>query len=338
MTDKSRKLPKRNTRMLDFIVNAKAGNGKALSEKGKIEKILKERGVKHGFHITDAPKNAITLARKLCQSGATDVIAVGGDGTANEVLNGLSIETANFGIIPCGSGNDFATSANIPKDTEKALEVILNGTPRPTDFLVCDGVRGLNAIGTGIDVDILERTAKNKLLKGKIKYFASLIVSLLKYKFCEFKIKAVEKFCENENATPLENGDDTESEAAATLCETAQKKSPFLAGEERGALIACCGNGKKIGGGIPVCPEAVIDDGKMDLVIVNALNRSRIPGALVKLMKGKILSLDVCDFDKVDHAALEFDKKPPIQIDGEIYYDLNFDVHVEKGKLSLYRP
>lgn len=323
--------------MLDFIINAKAGNGKALAEKNKIEKLLKEREVKHRFHITAAPKNAIDITRRLCQDGATDVIAVGGDGTANEVLNGLAIETASFGIIPCGSGNDFAAVANIPKDTEKALELILNGSPRPTDFLVCDGVRGLNAIGTGIDVDILERTAKNKLFKGKIKYFASLIVSLLKYKFCEFKIKAVEKAEEViENVLAAEACEN--AEAAATLCEDSQKKSPFISGEKRGALIACCGNGKRIGGGIPVCPEAAIDDGKMDLVIVNALKRSRIPGALIKLMQGKILSLDVCDFAHADRAALEFDKKPPIQIDGEIYYDLNFDVHIEKGKLSLYRP
>ncbi len=316
--------------MLDFIINAKAGNGKALSEKGKIEKILKARGVAHEFHVTQAPKNAIDLSRKLCENGATDVIAVGGDGTANEVLNGLITERTNFGIIPCGSGNDFATTVNIPKDTEKALDVILSGTTKPTDFLVCDGVRGLNAIGTGIDVDILERTAKNKILKGKIKYFVSLIVSLIKFKFYNFKIKEINGA--NESKAPIS---DENADAAAT---DVQKNFPFIAGEKRSAMIACCGNGKKIGGGIPVCPEAAVDDGKIDLVIVNELKRSRIPNALINLMKGKILSLDFCDFGRVDRIALEFEKKPPVQIDGEIYYDLNFDVHVEKGKLKLYRP
>lgn len=329
--------------MLDLIINAKAGNGKALAEKSKIEKFLTERGVKHRFHVTTAPKNAVEITKGLCQNGATDVIAVGGDGTANEVLNGLvTLNETNFGIIPCGSGNDFAATVGIPKNTEKALDIILNGKTKPTDFFVCDGVRGLNAVGTGIDVDILERTAKNKVLKGKIKYFASLIVSLMKFDFCNFKLKKCGDF---NSAEQNENESSLLSAAATDVC-----NPTFVAGNDdcanlanendkkRCALIACCGNGKRIGGGIPVCPEAVADDGKLDFIIVNSMKRSRIPGALVKLMRGKILSLDFCEFKRVDEVVLSFDKKPPVQIDGEIYYDLDFNVHVEKGKLKLYRP
>lgn len=329
--------------MLDFIVNVKAGNGKALAQKSKIEKLLLLRGIKHRFHETSAPKNAVEITKNLCENGATDVIAVGGDGTANEVLNGLNVSTTNFGIIPCGSGNDFAATVGIPKNTEKALDIILSGKTKPTDFFVCDGVRGLNAVGTGIDVDILERTAKNKILKGKIKYFASLIVSLMKFDFCEFKIKKCGDF-----TSPEQNENQTSVFAAATdICDgelgkndqsgTAEKGN-FLSGEKRSALIACCGNGKRIGGGISVCPEAYVDDGKLDFIIVDSMKRSRIPGALVKLMQGKILSLDECGFKRVDEAVLSFDKKPPVQIDGEIYYDLEFNVHVEKGKLKLFRP
>lgn len=330
--------------MLDFIVNVKAGNGKALAQKSKIEKLLLSHGVKHRFHETTAPKSAIEITKNLCENGATDVIAVGGDGTANEVLNGLNVSTTNFGIIPCGSGNDFAATVGIPKNTEKALDIILSGKTKPTDFFVCDGVRGLNAVGTGIDVDILERTAKNKILKGKIKYFASLIVSLMKFDFCEFKLKKCGDFTgseQNENQTSVF------AAAATDICDSEPEKSDrlgtaekgnFLNGEKRSALIACCGNGTRIGGGISVCPEARVDDGKLDFIIVNSMKRSRIPGALVKLMQGKILSLNECEFKRVDEAVLSFDKKPPVQIDGEIYYDLEFDVHVEKGKLKLFRP
>ena len=230
---------------------------------------------------------------------------MGGDGTMNEVLNGLTnLETVRYGIIPCGSGNDFAGSANIPLDVSAALDIILNGTTKPTDFLVCDGVRGLNAIGTGIDVEILRRCEKSKILKGKLKYFNSLLISLIKFKFYEFF---------NEKLPPE------------------QKKA-------RKTLIDCCGNGKKIGGGIPICPEASIDDGKMDLVIVNELKRIRIPGALIKLMKGKILKEDFCDFSLEDDVSFSFSNSPAIQIDGEIYENLKFDIHVEKRKLNLYRP
>lgn len=292
-------------RMLDFIINERAGNGKALSAKNQIQKILEEKGIPHRFHFTERSKHAIEISREICLAGGTDVIAMGGDGTMNEVLNGLTnLETVRYGIIPCGSGNDFAGSANIPLDVSAALDIILNGTTKPTDFLVCDGVRGLNAIGTGIDVEILRRCEKSKILKGKLKYFNSLLISLIKFKFYEFF---------NEKLPPE------------------QKKA-------RKTLIVCCGNGKKIGGGIPICPEASIDDGKMDLVIVNELKRIRIPGALIKLMKGKILKEDFCDFSLEDDVSFSFSNSPAIQIDGEIYENLKFDIHVEKRKLNLYRP
>lgn len=325
--------------MLDIILNGKAGNGKALNEKNKIEKLLNEKNVEHRFHFTSGRKDATKITRELCLNGATDVIAMGGDGTANEVLNGLTnLENVRFGIIPCGSGNDFADTVKIPLKPEKALEIILNETAKPTDFLVCDGVRGLNVIGTGIDVEILERTEKNKVLKGKIKYMVSLIISLIKFKFYNFKLK----FAGNYEALPNDNANEKAEDMGKTEAAVADPDGNPVASEkeapDRSALIVCCGNGRKIGGGIPICPEAIVDDGKMDFLIINRMKKSRIPHALVKLMKGKILTESFSEFKRVDKATLFFEKTPAIQIDGEIYYDLNFDVHIEKGKLNLYRP
>lgn len=326
--------------MLDIILNGKAGNGKALNEKNKIEKLLREKNVEHRFHFTAGRKDATKIARKLCLNGATDIIAMGGDGTANEVLNGLeNLENVRFGIIPCGSGNDFADTVKIPLKPEKALEIILNESAKPTDYLVCDGVRGLNVIGTGIDVEILERTEKNKVLKGKIKYMVSLIISLIKFKFYDFKLKFAGDYEQEKEQNLLQTTESKEA-AATEITDVTAKKSNEKTGADanRSALIVCCGNGRKIGGGIPICPEAIVDDGKMDFLIINRMKKSRIPHALVKLMKGKILTENFSDFSRVDKAVLQFEKTPAIQIDGEIYYDLNFDVHIEKGKLNLYRP
>lgn len=329
--------------MLDIILNGKAGNGKALNEKNKIEKLLCEKNVEHRFHFTAGRKDATKIARELCLNGATDIIAMGGDGTANEVLNGLeNLENVRFGIIPCGSGNDFADTVKIPLKPEKALEIILNESAKPTDYLVCDGVRGLNVIGTGIDVEILERTEKNKVLKGKIKYMVSLIISLIKFKFYDFKLKFAGDYEQEKEQNLLQTTKNTEAAATETTDVTAktpdEKAGDKTGDANRSALIVCCGNGRKIGGGIPICPEAIVDDGKMDFLIINRMKKSRIPHALVKLMKGKILTENFSDFSRVDKAVLQFEKTPAIQIDGEIYYDLNFDVHIEKGKLNLYRP
>ena len=71
-----------------------------------------------------------------------------------------------MGVIPCGSGNDLAAAAGIPATPEGALDVLLETEARPTDYLECSGVRGLNIIGAGIDADILRRSYRAKVLKG----------------------------------------------------------------------------------------------------------------------------------------------------------------------------
>ena len=194
--------------MYDLIINPHASRGKAAKKAQKVIGILNEKGVEFAAHYTAREKEAIEIAKELSEKGATDIIALGGDGTLNEVLNGIDPEKVNLGLIPCGTGNDFAAAAKIPLDTEKALDIILNDSPKSTDYMVCGGVRGINVIGTGIDVDILKRCRRARFFKGKLQYVISLIVSLMKFKFYKFKIV---------------RGEQT---------------------EEKDALIACVGNGR----------------------------------------------------------------------------------------------
>ena len=290
--------------MLHFIYNPIAGKGKSAQFRAALEAKLKALGLVHVFHETQGRRDAIDIARRLTESGeALDLVAMGGDGTLNEVLNGITNPAkVRLGIVPCGSGNDFAAVAGIPDTPEGALKLLTEGKTKPTDFLECGGVRGINAIGTGIDVDILHRYGRMKLLKGSAAYLASLVLTLVSFKPKDFRELAA-------------NGE-----------------------KKHRALIACCGNGQRIGGGIPVCPEAKIDDGLMDIVIVDDISRPAIPGAFVKLMKRKILELPTTAFRRDSALRLAADGPMPIQIDGEIYEDLPFDVKVVSGVLRIFRP
>ena len=289
--------------MIEIIVNPVANGKKAKKCAEAVKKRLIERGADFEFHYTNGPKHATEIAREL--SGKSDVIvALGGDGTINEVFNGIDTEKVKLGLIPCGSGNDFVDSARIPLSPEEAVDLILDGEAKPTDYMVCGGVRGLNIIGTGIDVDILKRCRKSKVLKGKLQYVISLVISLIKFVFYKFYI--------------IRDG-------------SAER-------EEKEALIACVGNGKRFGGGIRMCPEAEIDDGKLDFVIAGKLKKSRLPRAFMKLMKGKILEQDFTSFERVEHVRLEFDKPVTIQVDGELYDDLDFDLSIVKGGVKIFRP
>ncbi len=288
--------------MLHFICNPSSGGNGGERARQIIAPLLQD--VPHAFHITRDRGDATAIARQLTSGPEeTDIVAMGGDGTLHEVLNGLCDPfRARLGLIPCGSGNDFAAAAGIPADPARALGIIRSGEAKPTDYLECAGVRGINAIGTGIDVDILRRYAAMKRLKGSAAYLASLILTVVNY--------APKRFSEitAEGAEPHE------------------------------ALIACAANGKSFGGGIPIAPKAVIDDGLLDVVIIDGIRKIAIPGAFVRLMKRRVLELRQTVFKQQTRLNVRADVPMPLQIDGEIYENLPFDVRLIHGELRFYRP
>lgn len=288
--------------MLNFIYNPIAGKGKPQRFRAAIEARLKSLGVAYCFWETQCEKDAMRIARELTERGERYVVAMGGDGTVNEVLNGL-VDPGKvcLGLIPCGSGNDFAAAVGIPQTAEGALDVLLNGEAKPTDYLECSGIRGLNVIGAGIDVEILERSYRARWLKGSLNYFMSLIGALIHFRFYRF---------------------------AAELNDQS--------GNHNGLIVCAC-NGRHIGGGIGICPKAVVDDGLLDVVMVEDVTKSMIPGALVKLMQGRILEQRYTFHERTKRLKVDFENPTTVQIDGELYEGLPFDVRVVGNQLRMYR-
>lgn len=288
--------------MLNFIYNPIAGKGKAQRFRAAIEAKLKERGVAYHFWETTESHDGTRIARELTERGERDIIAMGGDGTVNEVLNGLEDPgKVNLGLIPCGSGNDFAGAIGIPTTPEGALEILLSEQPKYTDYMECSGIRGLNIIGAGIDVEVLKRCYKAKFLKGSLNYFVSLILSLIQFQFYHFSAKF--------------NGKNGNHEG----------------------LIVCACNGKRFGGGICICPDAAYDDGMLDIVMVENVTKPMVPGALIRLSRGKILQWSHTFHERAPRLEVAFHPAATIQIDGELYENLPFDVRVIHNKLKMYR-
>lgn len=288
--------------MLNFIYNPIAGKGRAQRFRVSIEERLKSLGVAYCFWETKCRGDAVRIARELTRRGERDIVAMGGDGTVNEVLNGLMDPgQVCLGVIPCGSGNDFAAAVGIPRTPEGALEVLLNAEARPTDYLDCSGVRGLNVIGAGIDVEILKRSNRAKWLKGSLNYFVSLLSALMHFQF--YRLNAEWNGKSSDHST----------------------------------MVICACNGRRIGGGIGICPNAVADDGLLDVVMVENVTKAMIPGALVKLMQGKILEQRYTLHDRTERIRAAFAEKTTVQVDGELYDDLPFDVRVVPNQLRMYR-
>ena len=286
------------------IANPTAGKNKFGKNLQKVEAYLTEKGVKYETHVSKAPHDATEIVKRLSAVGETEFIVVGGDGTMNEVLNGLTNPTeCHVGLVPSGTGNDFAEKVGLPYNVKEACDIILNGECKTTDYIEVNGIRCMNVAGLGIDVDVLQRCHKGKM-KGKPKYVLSLLQSLF-----SFKGYQVEITCDGETQT-------------------------------REVLIAAICNGAQFGGGIQICPAAEVDDGKLDAIIVDCIGGPiKIALAFIQLMKGKVLEYPLTTHIRCESIRF-IPKKPtscPVQLDGELYENLEFNAKICTG-LQFYRP
>ena len=283
------------------ISNPTAGKRQSSKSLETIQTVLSQSGVPFETHLSCAAGDATKIAKTLTENGVSEIIAHGGDGTLHEVLNGLTDPSAcNLGLVPAGTGNDFAEKAGISLDPQKATELILTGEAKPTDYLEVGGVRCMNVGGIGMDVDVLERCRKGKI-KGKIKYLMSLIQSLFAYKGCKVRV---------------------ESDGVS---------------EERDVLIAAFCNGSQFGGGIEICPVADVEDGKLNAMIVDCIGgKIKIIKAFLTLMKGKIMEYPQKLHFLCEKLQILPQKPCTAQLDGELYKGLDLTVSVKKG-LKFYR-
>lgn len=266
-----------------------------------VKAVFEKAGAPYEVHATVSKQDVRDATRELTSQKGNSVIVLGGDGTLHDVINAFVDFDNALGIIPLGTGNDFAESANIPFNAKKAAEIITNNPPRFVDFIEFDsGLRSLNAFGMGIDVDVLERTYSGKSVK-RSKYLHALIASLIKFKSHNFTVRY--------------NGKE----------------------EKHFGLIAAVGNGRQFGGGIKIFPEARIDDGYLDLFMVDYISKIKIIGAFVKLMRGKINKLKQATVVKVKEVEIIPDSEDfTFQADGELYQNIPVKAKIIENKLKFY--
>ena len=290
--------------MLDLIVNPIAGGkkGKKMAKNlALIEKRLKERNAEYTIRYTERVGHAKELTKELINGGATCIVAVGGDGTLHEIVNGFhSFDKCALGIIPCGTGNDFASAIGLGGTIEETVDLILDGTPKFTDFIELPTVRSINIVGMGIDVEVLKKYAALKK-KTKFGYTKCLLKTLFKFDCVNFSAEI--------------DGEKT----------------------DYNAFMACVANGSAYGGGIRICPVADPADKSLDFVAVDKLGKFKLLGALIKLKGGKILSIPQATHKKITKIKIEASLPYVVQADGELYENIPFEAEIVSDKLRIYR-
>ena len=288
---------------LQIICNPTSGNGTGKQVCSKIESLLKDKGLTAAVHFTDAPQHAERLAREAAEDQADIVIAIGGDGTLHEVAQGLADTGTALGIIPSGTGNDFVKSIHVPIDPEKALDVILTETPKPVDTVRINKKLFLNECGCGFDVMVLDYAEKaKKHVKGLLPYLHGVIQTILHYRDTHISYS-------------IDDGEELEKDL----------------------LVVAVANGRFIGGGIPIAPNASPDDGKLDVLLVDSMNRPRMFSALPGLLKGSIQTFPEtahCYARKVHIRGNQL----RINVDGEIITMDEAEIEIKPSSLLVCRP
>ncbi|MBR2970374.1 MAG: diacylglycerol kinase family lipid kinase [Clostridia bacterium] len=285
---------------MDFIVNLKSGHGLGEKNLKKITAYCDKNNIEYNVHITQESGHATRLAAELVTSGAKTIVAIGGDGTFSEVLNGItSFDNTSLGFIPSGRGNDFAHALGLPLDPIKAFEIIIKGESLALDYIQVGEKRCLNIAGTGLDIDVLKRVAGRP---GKFVYLGSLLYCLRHFDPYSIDVTI--------------NGETTNYKAI---------------------IVGIC-NGNQYGGGMKLSPNSKIDDGLLDVIIIQLPENGKLLNPLLKFLKGKHLVLPITKVIQCEEVIIRPTDGRPVQMDGEIKENFILDCKIVKGGLKTFKP
>lgn len=264
------------------IVNPAAGKGQGARIALRVAADLATAGLRVDVVTTPGPGEAARLASSAVEDGYERVIAVGGDGTANEVANGLVGTTVALGLYPIGSGNDFARALGYPRKRSHLARFLAQASPRRIDVGMVNGRVFLNAAGVGIDGHVAERiVASSRVVGPTLGYFVGALVSIATYRPRPMRVRIGEELLEGRR------------------------------------LVVVAANGTHFGSGMRVAPQARLDDGLLDIVVAGDLDRWSSLVALAKLYRGTHVDGRTILSFRAPSCEIDLDEPLPMEMDGE---------------------
>ena len=293
---------------LHIIFNPTANHGKSVHLMKRLERYLRHHKIKYYFHATQYVGHATDIAHMLTSKKDRKIhlFAVGGDGTANEVLNGIiNFDNLLFSIIPAGSGNDFID--NFKEDYSDVVDTLKRQIEnrkkwRYIDFIdVNDSkVRCLNVLGFGIDTEIIERYNSKKWFSPKYRYKMATIAKAINFNVHDVSFKK-------------------------------DRNNIYM---DREIIIFVVCNGRKFGGGLIASNHAEIDDGKLTISYVRKFERIKTIPYMQKMLKVGIDKLKTSNWFDCKSLVLKM-RRPIYQVDGQLKTDTNvLEIKVVHNKLK----
>ncbi|MGD2148476.1 MAG: diacylglycerol kinase family lipid kinase [Anaerolineae bacterium] len=275
------------------ILNPAAGHGYGARVEPKIRQGLEAEGIDFDIVRTDGPWHAAELAERACADGCEMIIAAGGDGTVNEIINGFMRASEGtgrrrLGIIPAGSGSDFATGIGLPTDLHEACEQIASGRTMTVDIgrVSVPGREPRyfgNVVGVGFDGAVLVETLKMKQLRGLALYLPAVLKTI----FMNFKAPRM------------------------TIEYDGEKM-------EKPAMLVSIANGFREGGGFLIAPDAKPDDGLFDVVIADEVSQLTMLRLIPHFLRGTHVDLDPITIVQAKQVTVSSPDGLIAHVDGEV--------------------
>ncbi len=273
-----------------FIANPTAGKGKTKNLLSSIQHYLDKKKIDYQIIITSKPGDVINIAKK--NEGEFDrIIVIGGDGTIHELLNANVINNKTLGVLPTGSGNDFALTLGLKKNLYKDLDTLLNEKTLDLDIGYCElteftgrkiNFLFANSLGIGFDAEVAYSVKSIKFLRGLVLYLIGVFKTLVRYNFRKVEIILDDKKLNEE------------------------------------VFMISIGNGKTAGGGFKLTPLANPIDGQLDVCIVKKLSKLKVLYLLPLAIFGKHLGNKSVMYFKVKEMYITSNLPIYLHADGEI--------------------
>jgi len=284
-----------------FIINPRWGRKRAGGSIAGLEAALRQRNLNYRLAISEKPGHATELARHAVAEGAGAVIAVGGDGTVNEVLNGLS-GAATLGIVPVGTCNDIARNLGLPAgDWRAALDVIAAGHVKHVDAARCGDKRFLSVAGMGLDSRVAASFQRlPRFARFRATYVLLLLKSLLTQRPSPFRLVADGKTIAQE------------------------------------AWLVAVANTEAYGGGMRIAPGARPDDGRLHVCIVGPIPRLEFVRWFPRVYRGAHLAHPMFRHIEARSVEISNPRPTPITADGEPFGWLPATFAIEPKAVAVF--
>ncbi|MDB5232882.1 MAG: transcription regulator containing diacylglycerol kinase catalytic domain [Chitinophagaceae bacterium] len=298
------------SRKIFYLINPISGNIKKDAFLDDLKKKTLAQQASYEIIPTNAKGDYQFLRPRIDNEKITDIVIVGGDGTANQVISELRDAPVNFGIIPMGSGNGLAYAAGIPKKFNKAVDTLFTGAARLTDAFYINKSFSCMLSGLGFDAYVAHNFA-NKAGRGLINYTQQSLLHYFKAHPYQFEILLEDFSFYTE------------------------------------AFFISIANSNQFGNNFKIAPSASLNDGLLDIVIVQKMNKARLPFALLKQIRGnnklqKIveeMSNNNVVYFQTPHLKIRNLKLAPLHVDGEPQEtEKEFSVTVIKNCFRLIQP